>query len=598
MADAKLNLAELDFDAIKENLKLYLRSQDEFTDYNFEGSGLTVLLNLLAYNTHYNAYYANMLVNESFLDSAIKRSSIVSRAKFLGYTPRSAKCASAIVDITIAPSGDNIPTVLTLPKGTRFITNNDGIQYSFFCNSVIQTPLVDNKFTFSNVTISEGRVLSYLYVVDKSTNPNLIFEIPNEDVDTSILTVRVQESESTQTTTVFNSATKITNVDGTSNVYWLQENYRGRYEICFGDGVLGSTLQDGNVVYIEYVVSSKDAANGARYFSLVDNVGGYSGAVVRTIQPAQGGAEKESDNSIKFYAPKTFAAQNRIVTLDDYKTFVETNYSNIESTAVWGGEDNDPPVYGKVFISVKTSDSLFVDDALKTAIKNDIKQKSVAPVQVELVNADYLFVGCACSVKVDKSLTPYTTTQLKALIRSSIIQYAEDNLNKFDRDLYYSKLLKKIEETSDAIVSSNVSFRLMKSFIPVIGRNASNALKFNNPIYPGSISSTAFNAQLNSGVVLCVIFDDGNGILSLRNYTTGQTVVNRLGTVNYTDGIVTISSATVVDIPEQDSIFVYANPTKNDINVNKSSIITLDKNSLLYFINREQGIKDVTVEMI
>lgn len=596
MADAKLNLAELDFDAIKDNLKLYLRSQSEFTDYNFEGSGLNVLLNILAYNTHYNAYYANMLVNESFLDSAIKRSSIVSRAKFLGYTPRSARCASAVVNIVVEPDGT--PDSIVLAKGTRFITNNDGVQYSFFTNNPMQTVEKNGAYVFSNVTIYEGRIQSYFYSVDKNTNPNLIFEIPAEDVDTSFLTVRVQESQASPNTTIYAPATSITNIDGTSNVYWIQENYRGRYEIYFGDGVLGATLQDGNVVYIEYAVSSKDVANGARYFTSVDKIDGHDVGLITTVQPAQGGAEKESEDSIKFYAPKTFAAQNRIVTLDDYKTFVETNYPNVESTAVWGGEDNDPPVYGKVFVSVKTSDSLFVDDTLKNTIKSDIKKKSVAPVQVELVNADYLFVGCACSVKVDGTKTPYSTSQLKSIIRSAILQYADENLNKFDRDLYYSKFLKKIEESSDAIVSSSVSLRLMKSFIPVTGRNASNTLKFNNSIYPGSISSTAFNVQLNSGIALCVIFDDGNGTLSLRNFATGEIVSTRIGSINYTDGIVQISSVTVTDIPEQDSVFVYATPTKNDINVSKSSIISLDKNSLLYFINREQGIKDVSVELI
>lgn len=594
MADAKLNLAELDFDAIKDNLKLYLRSQSEFTDYNFEGSGLNVLLNLLAYNTHYNAYYANMLVNESFLDSAIKRSSIVSRAKFLGYTPRSARCASAVVNITVVPTGT--PYYVVLAKGTRFITNNEGMQYSFFVNTPMQTVEKNGAYVFSNVTIYEGRIQSYFYSVDKNTNPNLIFEIPSEDVDTSFLTVRVQESQSSPNTTIYAPATSITNIDGTSNVYWIQENYRGRYEIYFGDGVLGSTLQDGNVVYIEYAVSSKNVANGARYFTSVDKIDGHDVGLITTVQPAQGGAEKESEDSIKFYAPKTFAAQNRIVTLDDYKTFVETNYPNVESTAVWGGEDNDPPVYGKVFISVKTSDSLFLDEDFKTKIVSDIKKKSVASVKTELVNANYLFVGFDCSIKADLNNTPYNTEQLKAFVRSAILQYSTENLNKFDKDLYYSKLLKQIESVSDAIVSSKVSFRLMKTFSPRIGRNNSATLAFDNQIVPGSISSTTLNAQLNIGSALCVIGDDGNGTLTLKDYSNGNVVLNNIGSVDYKTGAIKISSLTVVDIPEQSSVFIYCSPANTDIFVTKNSIITVDNNTSLFYINREQGVKDVVVE--
>jgi len=603
MADTKLNIAELDFEQIKSSLKEYLQSQSEFTDYAFEGSALTVLLNLLAYNTHYNAYYANMLVNESFLDSAIKRASVVSRAKALGYTPRSARAATAVVDI-IVNAPDNPATVI-LPKGTRITTNNNGEQYTFFVTTTMQTVKKEGVYKFENVQIKEGRALTYSYTVNKTTNPNLIFEIPAGDVDTSQLSVNVQVSNTNTSMTRFSQTDTIIDITGDSLVYWVQENYKGNFEIYFGDGVLGKALDDGNIVHIEYSVTKKDLANGARYFVAGEAIDGYSNISVITKSPAFGGADKESEDSIRFYAPKMYAANNRIVTLEDYKAFVSSNFANIESISAWGGEDNDPPIYGKVFVSVKAKDSLFVDDSVKAVIRDAIKKKSVVSVQVELVDADYLYVGIEPTVKVNLGRSPYGIEQLRAMVYNAIINYMETDLNKFDSDFYYSKLLRAMESASTAIVSSSANIRLMRKIAPAIGRNTSIEINFQNKINYSTLNSTVFNVVLNGGEKLCVLDDSPStmppgrfGTLRLKDFSSGEIVSNQFGSVDYETGKVVISSVNISSVPEQQEIFVYCAPADKDVFVNNNSIVTPDKSSSLYYINRLQGISEVKIEEV
>lgn len=603
MADTKLNIAELDFEQIKTGLKDFLRSQSEFTDYAFEGSALSVLVNLLAYNTHYNAYYANMLVNESFLDSAIKRASVVSRAKALGYTPRSARAATAIVDIIVS-APDN-PDSIILEKGTRITTNNNGEQFNFYVTATKQTVQREGEYKFENVQIKEGRILTYSYVVDKVTNPNLIFEIPNVDADTSQLSVTVQNSNTDTFTRKFSLVDGIINIGSDSEVYWVQENYKGNFEIYFGDNVLGKSLDNNNIVTIEYAVSKKAEANGARYFVAAETINGYSNISVVTKSPAFGGAEKESEDSIRFYAPKMFSANNRIVTLEDYRSFITTNFANVESVSVWGGESNDPPIYGKVFVAVKTVDNLFVDDSFKALVREEVKKKSVVSVQVELTDPDYLYVGIEPTIKVNLGRSPYGVEQLRAMVRQAILDYTKNELNKFGADFFYSNLLQSIASVSPAIVSSKANIRIMRRFSPAFERNTSIELKFQNKLNYGTITSTAFNVVMNGAERLCVLDDTPAtmppgtvGTLRLKDFSSGEIISNQFGSVNYDTGKVIISSVNIASVPEQQDVYVYVTPFENDVYVVNNSIITPDENSSLYYINRLQGITEAKVEEV
>ena len=315
----KLEISELDFDGIKSNLKTFLSQQNEFTDYDFEGSGMSVLLDVLAYNTHYLGYNANMLANEMYLDSADLRSSVVSLAKQVGYTPTS--CTSSTATLTVLVN-DATGASLTMSRGTKFSTTVDGQSYSFVNNADVSITPVSGVYQFDNLTVYEGSYLNYKYTANTS-DIDQRFIIPNDSVDTTTLTVKVQESSSDATTNTYTLATGITGLDSTSKVYFLQEVEGGRFEVYFGDGVTGKTIADGNIVILDYINGNRDAPNGATTFTLSGTIGGFSSATITTSSNASGGTGLESISSIKYNAPRDYSAQDRAVTAEDYKTLVK-----------------------------------------------------------------------------------------------------------------------------------------------------------------------------------------------------------------------------------------------------------------------------------
>jgi len=329
MASNKLNVSDLDFDNIKTNLKTFLQSQPEFSDYNFEGSGFSVLLDLLAYNTHYLGFNANMLANEMYLDSADVRKNIVSLAKMLGYTPSSAKAPIANIDIRINnASGASI----TMDKGTVFTSSVEGTSYQFVTNTDITITPADGVYNFSNVSIYEGTLVTYRYTVD-SADPDQRFLIPSELADTTTLKVKVQNSASDTTTSTYTKVTGLTSIDSTSKVYFLQESDEEKFEVYFGDNVLGKNVEDGNIVILEYIVTNKDAANGASTFTLSGNIDGFTDVTITTNSSAQGGAEPQTKESIRYNAPLQYSAQDRAVTTGDYATLVQSIYQNTQSVS-------------------------------------------------------------------------------------------------------------------------------------------------------------------------------------------------------------------------------------------------------------------------
>lgn len=493
MAD-RLKVTELDFDDIKTNLKNFLKQQSEFQDYDFEGSGLSVLLDILAYNTHYNAYYINMMANESFLDTALLRNSVVSHAKKLGYTPRSVSSSMAVVNVTI-DSGNSTPGYLTLPRGYVFLSDEiDGRSYSFVTLENFSVGKSANNFIFTNVPIYEGTLTSYSYVHDQSTNPTQTFTLPDTNIDTKTLTVSVQPSTSNTDVTVFNLSSDLVSQESDSEVYFLQEGLDGKYQIYFGDDVFGKKLPDGALVNLQYVVSSGSAPNSANNFVSTAAVSGFSNIVVNPQVQASGGAERESVDEIKFAAPLQSLSQNRAVTKNDYIKLIQQKYPAFEAVNVWGGEDNDPPVYGRVFVAAKPRLGFEVTDTVKDFVENEIlKPISILTVTPEMVDVDYNFLKVQSDVVYDRNKTTLTDNDLKDSLRSIILDYCDRNLNKFNTFFNYSGLETLIQNYNKAIISNEVELLIGKKFRPDLIQSNSYTLDYGVPLNKGAITENFFS---------------------------------------------------------------------------------------------------------
>ena len=467
MAD-RLNVTELDFDSIKTSLRTFLRQQTEFQDYDFEGAGLSVLLDILAYNTHYNAYYLNMIANEAFLDSASLRNSVVSHAKRVGYTPRSVRAPRAIVTVNVATSSANAGS-LTIPSGYAFSSSQlDGVSYNFVTiESNTTTTKVANNFIFTNVPIYQGQLVSYGYTNSISSNPKQTFTIPDANIDTTTLKVSVSQSSSNTETAVYDLSTNALTVDSNSEVYYLQEGKGGEYEIYFGDDVLGKKIPDGGIISIEYLITDSAASNKANSFVSTVSIGGFSTIYVNSILAASGGTQRESVDSIKFAAPLSLLSQNRAVTKNDYIKLILQNYPSFEAVNVWGGEENDPPVYGKVFISAKPKLGFEVSDTEKDFVKNTIlKPISVLTITPEIVDIDYNYLKIEANVFYNKSKMSLNDSELKAALKTVIQNYTDTNLNQFNSYFRFSGLETTIDDFNRAIISNEVTLFVAKKFRP------------------------------------------------------------------------------------------------------------------------------------
>lgn len=562
---ANLRIAELDFDAIKTNLKTYLQAQDTFSDYDFEGSSLSVLLDLLAYNTHYNAYLANMLMNEMFLDSAIKRTSAVSIAKHLGYTPRSVRSSIANVDITVtSPTG--LPASITLPRYSQFSTTISGAAYTF---SNIQDYVAERNgttYAFDNVNLVEGVVSSFTYVVADST-PSGKYEIPATDIDTTTLFVSVQTSISDLSSSVYTLSTDITGLDSTSKIYFLEQNPTGRYQIYFGDGIIGKQLSQGNIVKITYLKSSGSTTNvsstNTQTFVSDGSIAGSSSVSITVNSNSTGGKDAESISSIKFNAPKVNAARNRVVTADDYEALILANYSGADAVAVWGGEDNDPPIYGRVLVSLKPATGYLISQATKDNIKDTIlNSKKMITVDVQFVDPEYIYVSTNTSVEFNSSTTTLAASSVKTQILNSISNYFNNELGQFSKRFQYSKLLKTVLDTNTSIENAVITVKLQKRITPVLGTNnifnSTSSIKFRNPIKPTGLTSSFFYVTSAGVAVLCKIIDipndsppiaTGSGTLRLINALNNNIVIRNIGTINYSTGVIVITGFTPISYP-------------------------------------------------
>ena len=544
MAD-RLRVTELDFDTIKNNLKAFLNQQSEFTDYDFEGSGLNILLDILAYNTHYNAYYLNMVANESFLDTAILRDSVISHAKTLGYTPHSTRASVATINFT-ANSATSTSGTLTLPAGFGFLSNQiDSKPYNFVVLEDTTVTKANSTYYFENLEIYEGQLTTYRFTYNSASNPKQVFTLPDANIDTTTIKVQVAPSSGNTQLTVYNLVSDILDVGVSSEVYYLQENKSGKYQIYFGNNAVGKSLPDGAIVNVTYLRTNGIAANKANNYvatsgisdSLAESITSF---VIDPVSPAAGGAVRESVDDIKFGAAAQFTTQNRLVTVKDYESYLKKNYPSIDSLSVWGGEEETPPTYGKVYISLKPKENYFISETEKQRIIDEIiSPKAIVAVSAEIRNPEYLYLLVENYVEYDKKKTSLTPEAIKTSIRNAVLVYRDTNLNKFDSTFVLSKLQDSIDGVDlNAITGSETVLRLQKRFEPTLGASTTYTINFNALLHRGTttnkLTSSEFRIFDVEGVVRTVLFEEvpesftGISEIQVTNagngYTTAPTV--------------------------------------------------------------------------
>lgn len=583
MASNKLVVSDFDFDNVKANLKTFLQNQPEFSDYNFEGSGFAVLLDTLAYNTHYLGFNANMFVNESYLDSADIRKNIVSLAKAIGYTPSSVRAPMAEIDILVNnASGSSI----LMNKGTTFTTTVDGTGYNFLTNEDITITPLNGVYKFSNVKLYEGTLVTFKYTVDSSDSDQR-FMIRNVDADTSTLKVTIQNSVSDSTLNTYTLATGLRNLNNTSKIYFLQETDTGKFEVYFGDGVIGNKLEDGNIVILEYVVTNQEEANGASKFELGSSIGAFSNVTITTKSNAQGGSDEEEKESIRFNAPLQYTAQDRAVTATDYETIVRSIYPNALSVSAWGGEDDETPVYGVVKISIKAASGSTLTEATKASIVKELIPYNVAAVRPEIIDPETTSILLTTTAKYDKKGTSKSNDSLKSEIVTAITNYNSSALQKFDGVFRFSKLTGLIDGVDTSILSNITTIKMRKNFTPTIASSTKYDIYFRNAIWdphdshPPVLTSTGFKVSGSNYEMF--LDDDSKGNIRRYYLVSGvKTYANSTqGTINYETGQVTLNSLNVASISNirgvvSNVIELTATPKSNDIVPVRNQVVEID----------------------
>lgn len=579
MASNKLEVSDFDFDNIKLNLKKFLQNQAEFSDYNFEGSGFAVLLDVLAYNTHYLGFNANMLANEMYLDSADIRKNIVSIAKMLGYTPASVKAPVANITVQV---NDASGSTLTMTKGTSFTTSINGTTYQYITNEDYTISPSSGLYKFENVNVYEGTLVTYRYTVD-STDSDQKFIIPSNTADMSTLTVTVQNSATDLTQTLFNKFDiTIQNKDfSTSSIYLTQEVEDGKFEVYFGDNIVGKKLDDGNIIILQYIVTNRDQSNGASSFSLSNTINGYSDVLITTNSISQGGGAAESKESIRYNAPLFYAAQNRAVTTTDYETLVRDIYPSALSVSAWGGENDETPTYGAVKIAIKAASGSVLTNYTKQSIISQLKQYNVAAVKPIIIDPETTYILLTSNIKYDSRLTSNSADTLKTKITNNLSNYNNTTLQRFDGIFRYSKVVGLVDNTDTSIISNITTIKIKKELKPVLNSSQKYNIYFRNGLYN---PVTGYNAS-NGGILqssgfkingdntnIYYLDDDGAG--NIRRYRlTGSTRIYAAanqGTINYTTGQITLNTLNITSIENirgSSSTFIELTvvPKSNDI---------------------------------
>ena len=598
MANSKLIVSDLDFNDIKRNLKTFLQSQSQFQDYDFEGSSLAILLDILSYNTHYMAYLANMATNELYLDSADIRNNIVSLAKMLGYTPSSPRAPKASINLVV---NNGTGTSITMAKGTVFNSSVSDSTYQYITNEDITTTPANGVYTFSDVTLYEGTLVKFKYTVDE-TDVDQRFIIPSANADTSTLKITVQNSATDTTSNTYSLSSGYSGVKADSKVYFIQEGSDGKFQVYFGDGVTGNKLVDGNIVILEYIVTNKTDSNGAKNFTLQGSVGGFTDVSITTNSVSQGGSEAEDNESVKFNAPLNFVAQDRAVTTTDYETLVQQIYPNALSVSAWGGEDDETPRYGIVKIAIKAGSGSTLTDQTKLDIVNGLKPYNVASVKPEIVDPETTSVLLTSNIKYNANSTTKSKDTLKSDIISTITNYNTSSLQKFDGVYRHSKITGLIDDTDASILSNTTTIKIRKSLTPVINSATKYDVYFRNALYNphsghntaagGILSSTGFKVSGDNNEMF--LDDDGNGNVRRYYLVSGVKTYadSTQGTINYTNGQVTLNLLNVASISNirgasSTIIEITVQPSSNDVVPVRDQIVEIDVSNSIVIVEED-----------
>lgn len=584
-----LKIDGLSFEQIRDNFKLYLKGQDQFRDYNFDASGISTLIDILAYNTYYNSFYQNMAATENFLPTAQRRNSVVNLAKALNYTPRSFVSSKIIGTLNITVTGS--PVSITLPKHTRFRAIYEGTSYSF----LTQEPLTafrnnDNEYILLNTELIEGTFISERYVKDINDGDQR-FLLTNAEADTSTLIVRVQNSSSDTTIRAFTRAEDVVTLNSTATVYFLEEVEDGKYQVTFGDGIIGAALTDGNVVYLDYIVSNGSEGNNIKELSYAGTIAGVtdiSFTATGTEKQSFGGQDRESIDRIKFAAPKSFSAQNRAVTAEDYEALL-LNSPNVGSVVVWGGEDNDPPAYGKVFIAIRPTVGETLTSTEKINIIDGIlKPKKVLTVSTEIVDPEYIYLIVVANVKYDPDQTIETELSLRSKVLSVITAYNDSDLSEFSKYFRGSKLTRLIDTSERSILSTSLNVKMLKEVNVQLNSAARYTINFANPInavtsgrpatHPyGSGSQISSNEFSYGGFQKCYL-DDNNGIIRVYRVGGAQNigVSQNIGTINYETGVIVLTDFRPTAFSDGGvTLKIIVNPSETDILPLRAQIVNI-----------------------
>jgi hypothetical protein len=579
---AQFNVTELDFQKIKDSIVDHFRSQSKYNDWDFEGSGLSTLLDVLAYNTHYNAMVAHFSLNESFLDSAQIRGNVVSHAKLVGYVPRSTRAAVATLNVTVTGNPTS-PSIVTLERGTRFKTSLNNTTYNFVALNSIEASknTVNGTYAYPNIQVYQGTLKRMLYLVDNSI-PNQKFVIPETNVDTTTLRVRVKANQDSDEYSIYTPFTTLAGIGAETLVYFTQENASGNYEVYFGDGILGKKPISNNVVEVEYLYTSGPVANGSRVFSALDTIGeiATSGISVSTVSVSSGGDERESIESIRYNAPFTYLSQNRAVTADDYRSLILKEFGGIDAVSVWGGENNIEPDFGKVYISVKPSNAPALTTVEKNNIISALKSKNIVSITPIIVDPEYTYIKLDTFFKYNPNLTDRTKAELEALIRSRIGTYAETYLQRFDGVFRYSKLLSDIDSSDPAILNSVSRVSMHKSVTPrATGTNYWD-LTYSTPIYstnstePVMTSSTFVIGGVEHFLQDVPKENSFDRTIYLYKTVSGvETKLNAVGTVYASAGRIVVNA---VQPDTTASIRIEATPNSFDLAPKRNQLLDID----------------------
>ena len=622
-ANSSIVLTQLDFDSYKDSLKTFLKSQDRFKDYDFDGSNLSVLLDVLSYNTYQNAFYLNMISNEMFLDSAKLRDSVISHAKELNYLPRSFRSSSAVIQLVIT-SSDASKRSIVIPKGTSFTSRVDDFTYNFSTteNYVItnRTPSGSN-FVYESeaIRVYEGNYLSDTYTVNYDRPLN--YKISNKRVDLESLLVTVFEDNGT-TVQTYKRATSLFGHDGNSKVFFLQPGIGDTYEVVFGDGVVGRKPKNNSVCIIEYRTCNGELPNGAFKFINTARIDNEPNVVIETITAATDGAVAEDLNSIKYNAPRAFTTQERAVTSEDYENLLKANFPEINAVVAYGGEDATPPQYGRIFLSIDLDEVDGLPKIKEAEYKKFLRSRSSVAIEPLFVSPDYTYLYVNTNIKYNINLTGLNPEDIRTNVIDSILNHASTNLNNFGRTLRYSRFIRDIDAAETSIISNETEVELVKYLTPVLSTTVTSTptstsgslvslatsgvvssgqnvtIDFKNPLQndiPGKgseyltgdihvVSSSTFTYN---GLSNCRLEDDGDGAMRIVNTSgTNNRTILKIGTVNYDTGIIQIDNFNITNYTGT-SLKIYAKPRTLDITSSQNVILNILENDV-----------DVSIEQI